>query len=92
MKNTLGARLYLGRNQIRTISIRPPIQSNRVKVSQTDPVGQSAGQFICKCLKMNDLQNNRLSVRSNPVKLNQRNVHCFLVAIAATFGYQIILL
>ena len=50
---------------------------NSVKSSQTGAVGQTAGQIVCKYLKMNGLQNNWRSVRSNPVKVNQTDMMSF---------------
>jgi hypothetical protein len=46
-------------------------RSNPVKLGQTDDASQIGGQIVCKYFNMNDLQNNRLSMPSKSVKLNQ---------------------
>jgi hypothetical protein len=38
---------------------------------QTDAAGQTTVKIICKCFKMNDMQQIQCSRQSNPVKVNQ---------------------
>jgi hypothetical protein len=39
--------------------------------SQTDALGQTTVKIVCKCFKMNDMQQIQCSGQSNPVKVNQ---------------------
>src|SRR5271157_1539573 len=56
-----------------------------VKPSQTDTLGQTDGQIVWKHLKMNSLQNNRCSGRSNPVKVNQSDSFRLILAYSGLF-------
>jgi len=78
---------------------RTASQSVAVILRKASAVAEAAlaDRRNAKVVRINDLQHNRLSNwlacrspcgegGSNPVKLGQTNVHCFLVAVAVTFS------